>query len=131
MGQITFSKTAAVILGVMSANAAHAANWIEVATDRDGTIYYYDAESLRSVNGQIAVWEMLDAKNNRTAKYRSKKIRILYDCVKETRGYMAIITYDADGSVLDSTDYDDYLIDRKNIVPDTIGEVQFKAICKN
>jgi hypothetical protein len=83
------------------------------------------------VSGKIAVWEMWDAKNNRTVKYRTAKVRMLYDCENETFAFMTIISYNADGSVLANVNYnvDNTVI--RNIVPDTVGETQFNAVCKN
>ncbi len=115
----------------MAPSPVFAVDWVYVTSSDLGSDYYYDKDSIRKMNNGVAVWEMEDAKNNKSKSYRTNKLRILYNCERETFAIMASIKTKADGTVSDMYDFADYELKHRPIAPGTLGQTQFNAICGN
>ena len=109
---------------------ANAGSLVYVTSDTDGSDYYYDSESMRNVDGNIAVWEIEDASKNNNKKYRSSRVRILYDCKNESYAFMMILKYNASGTPIESFTWEPYERQFRSIVPGTTGATQFDVICR-
>lgn len=118
----------AIAVLVMAATPACAANWVYVATDADGSDFYYDADTIVSSGNQVTVWEKLDHSRDKTVKERQRKMRYRYDCAQRTSTLLDSIVYYPDGKTSSFT-WSAYEQETKPIVPDTVGDVTFKAAC--
>ena len=59
---------------VMAATPAYAANWVYVLTDSNGTVRYYDSDTIQRSGKWVTVWEKSDHSRDKTVKEREKKI---------------------------------------------------------
>ncbi len=113
---------------LLAASPAFAANWVYVTTDTDGTVYYYDADTVQRSGNQVTVWEKWDHSRDKTIKERERKRQYQYDCAESTSTLLHSIIYYPDGTVR-SVAYKTYEQEADPIVPDTIGAVGFEAVC--
>ncbi len=113
---------------VMAATPAYAANWVYVTTDVNDTDFYYDADTIVRSGNQVTVWEKFDHSRDKTVKERERKRRYRYDCAQRTSALLDSIIYYPDGKSSSFT-WNAYEQETKPIVPDTVGDVTFKAVC--
>jgi hypothetical protein len=113
---------------VLAATPAFAVDWVYVSSDSTGTIYYYDADTIRRSGSQVTVWEKEDASRNKTVKYREQKIQSQFSCSDRTYRLLSFVTYYPDGKKI-SYSLDTYEQKVEVIPPDTIGETRLEAAC--
>ena len=113
---------------IMAATPAFAVDWVYVSADSNGTIYYYDADTIRRSGSQVTVWEKEDASRNKTVKYREQKIQSQFSCSDRTYRLLSFVTYYPDGK-RNSYSLDTYEQKVEAIPPDTIGEARLEAVC--
>lgn len=115
-----------------------AASWIEITKTSSGAKYSVDAESVQIRRGYPSAWTRFEyAKPEPLNKYLSNQDLIIesksleyYDCKDQLTLTTQHVKYDAEGNVLQSSDYK---FDAKNfsdIVPGTIGETMLKNVCE-
>ena len=119
--------TAAALL--MVATPAYSADWVHVITDRDGSVWYYDSESIRRSGDQVIIWEKSDHSQDRRTKYRETKARTRYDCIDGTQTIISFIRHLPNG---ESVSWDLPIYEQKatTIFPDTTAEAVLKAVCR-
>ena len=112
----------------MAATPAFAVNWVDVSSDSTGTIYYYDADTIQRSGNQVTAWEKGDHSRDKTVKQREKKVRYRYDCAEKTSTLLQLTKYYPDGKI-EMVTWKTYEQEPQAIVPGTIGELQFEAVC--
>jgi hypothetical protein len=122
------SSLGAAIALIMAVTPAFAANWVYVTTDVNDTDFYYDADTIVRSGNQVTVWEKFDHSRDKTMKERERKRRHRYDCAQRTITLLNSITYYPDGKI-NSFTWNTYEQETKPIVPDTVGEAKFEAVC--
>jgi hypothetical protein len=110
---------------VMAATPTYAANWVYVLTDGNGTVRYYDSDTIQRSGKWVTVWEKWDHSRDKTVKEREKKIRGTYDCVQRTSANLSAIFYYPDGKIK-TFDFKD---EQSPLAPETAGEATLEAVC--
>ena len=118
-----------VCLALMPIAPAYAANWIYVIEDVKGTVFYYDADTIQRSGNQVTVWEKWDHSRNRTIKEREDKVLNRYYCLERTFTILNWVGYYPDGTNKSFT-WGTYQQTADPIVPETSGELMFKAVCR-
>lgn len=122
------AKIVIMVAALSCGSAAAAENLIYYADDNDGRVYYYDSDTIRRSNsGRISVWVLQDGTNDRTVKWRTRRILWNIDCSEMSSGAAAFADYDANGSLMDSNTFN-YPILSPN-VPGSVGYSLVEAIC--
>jgi hypothetical protein len=124
----TSTLLGALCLAVMPIAPAYAANWVYLATNRNGTVFYYDSDTIRRSGNQVTVWEKADHSRNKTVKQREEKSRWRYDCAERTRALLQLTNYYPDGK-LETFIWDAYEQKETAVTPDTVGEDILEAVC--
>ena len=121
-------KVLIATIGLGLGSAAIAEDLVYYATDATGTDYYFDAETIRipTVN-TVEVWQIQDASKDKTVSYRTVKNKLRINCSEETFGFLSIVTYRADGTVIRADDYK-YPTMRSTVPGSTINTL-FKTLC--
>ena len=110
---------------IMAATPAFAANWVYVLTDSNGTVIYYDADTIQRSGKWVTVWEKWDHSRDKTVKEREKKIRVAYDCVQRTSANLSAFFYYPDGKIKTF----DFKNEQSPLAPETVGEAALEAVC--
>jgi hypothetical protein len=114
---------------VMAATPAFAVNWVYVSSDSTGTVYYYDADTIRRSGSQVTVWEKLDHSRDKTVKWREAKDRYRYDCDERTSTLLNSTNYYPNGEN-ESFTWETYEQKTRPIAPGTIAETILAAVCE-
>lgn len=107
---------------------AAAANWIYVTTGVNGTVIYYDADTIQRSGDQITVWRKLDHSRDKTIKAREAKDRYRYDCAERTDTLLAYTDYYPDGRI-EADNIPTYRQEASPVTPDTVGETILETVC--
>jgi hypothetical protein len=107
---------------------AYAANWVYVAKNTNGAVFYYDSDTIRRSGNQVTVWEKVDHSRNKTVKMREEKSRWRYDCEERTRALLQLTNYYPDRQPETFT-WNAYEQKEGAVTPDTVGEDILKAVC--
>ena len=118
----------AAIALVMVATPAFAVNWVYVSSSNAGTDYYYESDTIQRSGNQVTVWEKGDHSRDKTVKQREKKVWYRYDCAERTSTLLQLTKYYPDGKI-EMVTWKTYEQEPQAIIPGTIGEVQFEAVC--
>ena len=121
-------KVAIVAVALTSASAAVAENLVYYGETADGSVKYYDSDTIRRLSGgYITVWTMEDARKDRTVRYRTGRTLWKIDCEGMMLGPMAFANYDTNGRVLDSesTNYPKMI----PAIPGSVGYSLVEAVC--
>jgi hypothetical protein len=90
----------ALVLAIASAAAAQ--NLVSYRTDVDGTIYYYESDSVHKVDaGYINVWTLLDGRKDPSLKWTTSRILVKVDCDDMTYKRQYGATYDANRRIIE------------------------------
>ncbi len=111
---------------IMAATPAFAANWVYVLTDSNGTVIYYDADTIQRSGKWVTVWEKWDHSRDKTVKEREKKIRLTYDCVQRTSTNLSAIYYYPDEK---NKTFNFKTSEQSFVAPETVGEATLEAVC--
>lgn len=114
---------------VLLSAPASAADWVYVATDRDGAVHYYDPTSVRRVGNYLASWMKVDHSRDPTVSYNEAKDLWYYDCANDSAALKSWINYKTDGSVESSHTKSDYSLKWSPAAPETIGWSFQRLIC--
>lgn len=144
MRRRTIRRVLLVLAGVapiVVATPAFAQDWPEswerLGTGADGSVVYMQASSIRDlppVNGRSfvvrQVWVGYDYRAVKTEK-ATKGLRLQrYTCQDRTFANVSIITYGADGQVIQSVNAPgEYSIKYVPVVPGSVGEGIWEAVC--
>ena len=97
------AKLLIATIGLCLGSAAIAEDLVNYSIGPNGTDFYYDAETIRRYsNNTVEVWSKQDASKDKTVTYRTKRSKLRIDCSAETFELIALFTYRADGTVIDS-----------------------------
>lgn len=107
---------------------AAAANWVYVTKSANGSVYYYDADTVQRSGDLITAWEKSDHSNDKTKKERESKDRYRYDCSNRTSTLLNSINYYPDGASKSFT-WENYEQKNEPVIPETIGEAILEAVC--
>lgn len=110
---------------VMAPTPAFAANWVYVLTDGNGTVRYYDSDTIQRSGKWVTVWEKWDHSRDKTIKERERKIRFTYDCVQRTSGNLSAFYYYPGGKIKTF----DFKNEQSPLAPETVGEAALEAVC--
>ena len=69
---------------VMATTPAFAANWVYIETSDTGTVFSYDADTIRRAGNLVTVWEKWDHSRDKTFRERERMIRSRYQCEERT-----------------------------------------------
>lgn len=120
-------KVLIATIGLGLSSAAIADDLVYLSKESSGTVWYYDAETIRrNSNNTVVVWVELDHSKDKAVSYRTSKVRFKFDCAAETKGVLAAYQYRADGSISDQTTLP---TDTGPVVPGTFGHTLFKKMC--
>ena len=115
-------------------------DWKSIRKNKDGDSYYYDASSITHpskniVRGSVKMVYSEKSKNREIDKlgpsYKDLSYRInLWEmnCIEKKVAFLEITTYTKNGTVIKSIKVDS--IKWASIVPETMGEDLYKALCK-
>ncbi len=111
------------------------ADWV-YENNTDSFIIFLDKSTIRK-NGNIAkMWELKDffvaQTDNDWKKFKSSKVRRAYNCREEKIAVIAVIDYSGSmgvGDVIASVDLKESNWNWFSIVPDSLGEDQWKIVC--
>jgi hypothetical protein len=118
-------------------NSAYAAWTLVAISNDDNDNYFIDKSTIRKNGTKVKAWFLNDmkipSKNNEEKYYSSVKRLSEFDCKNETNiGLASVGTADnmGGGAVVFSYTYDDRKeFPAQPIVPGSIGEAMFKAVC--
>jgi hypothetical protein len=130
--KITVRLLSAAVLGLSVASLAtpaFAADWIFAdAIDANGTLHYYDADTIQRTGNQVTVWEKWDHSRDKTEKIRERKLRVRYDCAERTSTSLNTIIYFPDGKTEFFT-WEAYQQTADPVVPESIADAKLNAVC--
>ncbi len=116
----------------MSASSTpYAADWVGV-TLGDAETYSVDRSTIVRDGSRVNAWVMVEyanAKDDPDGKYRSVKIRNVFDCDRRTGGFTDIIRYsklNGDGHVVSQFQFNGA---QHGVAPETIEETLLKFVC--
>lgn len=135
-----FTKIAALIF----ASASIAANgedsrWVKIG-DNPKFFTYYDSRSVVVGDGWVSVWVMrlfkepYPVENDSGKKYSSTKSYDTYRCKERTSANATFIKYGPDsenepGVIIYSNETPKEKMTFSNVIPDSVGEADFFAVC--
>lgn len=124
---------AALLLGLLPSDEAHAAKWLTVVPDKKARIEVDTASVERSADGKILVWhrETYSPRRLQDAwafSYGSLKQQTEVQCDKRQAAVLRRIYYGETGSELKTEGFDSK--DTTPIVPDSPTEAVFNYVCK-
>lgn len=111
--------------------AAGAADWVPVSTVAGGDRYYYDRSKLYLNSDEITYWKKVQflsphPVNNQLAT--SGLLRERINCAQHTLKLISYLFYDAQGRTVEYVA--DVPGDASPIIPDTLGDVFEKTMCR-
>lgn len=112
----------------MVATPAFAANWIYVAENGNGAVFYYDTETMQRSGNEVTVWQRQDYSRDRTQKAREGRMLKRYNCVARTVTLISGINYFPNGTS-ESFDIPHFRQEASSIVPETMAEGVLQAVC--
>lgn len=121
-------KVAISAVALASASAAEAENLIFYSETVNGTVSFYDSDTIRRVSGgYITVWIFRDGSRDRTVRWRTSRQLWQIDCGGMQSGIVSFAEYDANDRLLDggSFPYPRMTPD----VPGSTGYALVEAVC--
>ncbi len=121
------AKVLIATIGLCLGSAAIAENLVAFGTNASGTVWYYDAETVRKyADNTVEVWTKEDASKDKTVSWRTATNKFRIDCSAETFRNLGEVTYRANGTVMSSSFTPGKLVP---VVPGTLVEILFKIMC--
>ncbi len=108
-----------------------AANWVPVAESIGGDEYFQDSESIRRNGNLVTVWEKIVFAKTKPNGEAYRLMRFRYDCSGETITTLNATLYTKEGHPLQTMSWSQYEQKNDAVIPDTVGETRFNAICNN
>lgn len=131
-------KIVALFVALTMAVSGQASEWVSVAKYPNGSKIYLDKSSriFEPKENTVTVWVKGDSIENKSTATSNKgkiensyKHKITFYCSRNSLRLLRGITYDASGNVL--VDTTGALTGMTEIVPDSLGELLYKAVCTN
>jgi hypothetical protein len=116
-----------VLIGVgllTSASEATASNWIKVGDGSDRAMYV-DSNSIQSNGSRRTAWTKTVYVRGRLNEFKALEY---FDCSGLQTALKSAVEYRRDGTLASNT-WEDYELRWEPIVPDTLGESTFNAVC--
>ncbi len=105
-------------------------NWIEIDQQSNGSVLYYDSESIRGIGDlKVTIWTKFDHSKNNKVKARQSRDKFRVDCAAETLTLLFSIHYDANNNVIESQNFTGSMQQAKLVVPGTSGDEVYKVAC--
>jgi hypothetical protein len=127
---------AVVLIGGL-ASPAHAQQWEYLTESSSRSIIYVDVQSIRDyppidIRRDFPVrrvWVRVDARNDRTVKFRSMVYLEAVDCQSDKSMTSQYIQYGPDGQVLSTRSFEDYSFNYEFVAPGTISHTIVEFAC--
>ncbi len=126
------SKAILLLLLTMASQGAMAA-WTEIGDNSDFTVYA-DFSTIRKFNNMARMWSMYDYKQAPASDgfaYRSTKFQYEFDCQNNQARMLAFSLHSenmGEGAVV----YSDSKVGKwETVIPGSVNEARWKAICGN
>jgi hypothetical protein len=103
---------------------AVAANWVKVVQNDDKTAYL-DTSSIATEEGYKTAWTKWIYSSG---DYTEARYLVLYNCESRKTAVRSGVMYKRDGTSI-SANANDYELKWEYVVPDTLGEDVFNAVC--
>jgi hypothetical protein len=114
-------------LALAISSVAAAENLIRIGEDVDGTIIYFDMDTVKkSSDGHINVWGINDTSKDKTLKSSTIKVLLKINCSNTTLQRLYSANYDANGRIISSGSFDE---PPKPAIPGTAGYAMVEAVC--
>lgn len=111
---------------------AMAADWFELGANRTGSDVYVDLSSIKEKGSGYSMyrtaWIKIDHSRDNTVRERETKTLYHFRCESEEWKWVQMVTYNADGTMADSSTAPSYL-SFKAAVPDTVGYAIMEFVC--
>ena len=121
-------KVLIATIGLCLGSAAIAEDLVRYGLTASGTVFYYDADTIRQYsNNTVEVWQKEDASKDKTVSHRIARNKLRMNCSDETFGFVSINNYRADGTVMESSDYE--FPKMSSVVPTSTIDTLFKILC--
>jgi hypothetical protein len=122
-------KVLIATIGLSLGSAAIAENLVYYDTSPTGTDKYYDTETIRRYsNNTVVVWTKEDASKDKTESWSTRKSKFRFNCSTETYGFLYLVLYRANGTVMEVANYEDDF-ESESIVPESSVDTLFKIVC--
>jgi len=116
-------------LAAASPTSAVAQTWIRYGAGQNGTVFYYDSETIRRDGQIVRVWERQDHSQNRSIPYREAKALLVVNCTEQTVGLTYLVTFNADGTIRDTISIPSYRVQHDPAVPGSVSASLLRALC--
>jgi hypothetical protein len=113
---------------VMAATPAFAANWVYIETSDTGTVFSYDANTIRRAGNLVTVWEKWDHSRDKTFRERQRMIRSRYQCEERTVTTLNSTTYSPNGRS-ETFNPEEYQQPKTQIIPGSMAAFVLEAVC--
>lgn len=125
---IILSSLLGVATAPNTANAEDPNPWLPVSKSSTGTVWSIRfSDLINKSNFYPQIWVKLDHSSDKSVKYRETKSLIKFDCQALKYQTLTDITYDAEGQVIDSLQYN--YPSYKYAPPDSVIESTLKMAC--
>lgn len=118
-------------LALLSTPAALQADWKQIGSTVDDSVYFMDPERIKVVGTKKHVWVKVDHSRDRSVTYRESMRLLSFDCDKQQSKLLYYNSTDSYGKSVKSQNFPDYgsSIGYSPIVPDSIGETISRLAC--
>ena len=120
----------AIAAAFLLSTAALAERWIEYGIDVNGTVLFYDQDSLKQRGQNLLVWVLRDHSKDKTYKERTSKVRYLLDCANDEITILSFADYSVKGELIRTVTLKPYELEPKPIVPGSVGTALQEALCE-
>lgn len=125
----------ALLLGVVWANGAAAAEWVRLVSNDKGDSFSVDLDSERRSGDKITAWVKTNyatIKELSGAKVASSVVLYVYNCHERSYAMKNIVLYsqrELKGDVVSSSNTKDHLLEYSNVVPGSVNDELQTALC--
>ena len=100
--------------------------WVQVSQGREGASYVEISSLGVNRRREVSLWVMTDHRYNRSVPYRRSMDFVTFHCGEGMATSIEYVKYFADGRLHSSGDY---LRIASAVVPGSVGESQYEAVC--
>ena len=99
-------------------------SWTPITRGADGVLIEMDMDSMTAISGKPALWTRTTHKDG--SFWMALEV---FDCTNRTRGVRTIVQYDKSGRPGKSVNLPPVMIEMTPVVPGTVGESVYLAVC--
>lgn len=114
---------------VLASSPVAATDWIKYSSSSSGTVFYYDADSIRLEGSKVLLWTKQDYTNDKTEIAKSAILKRLIDCHNLTITMVSIIEYGRDDRILTNITVEPHMQRHEDIVPESTASGLSDQIC--